>query len=350
MAQFHTVALKDVKKETSDTVSLTFDIPSDVMAEFSYKAGQYITIKADINGEDVRRSYSICSAPNNGEDLRVAVKQIADGKMSTLLNASNAGQSVEIMAPTGGFTPNHNTNTIVCFAVGSGITPMMSIIKDTLNNKSSKVILYYGNKTAASTIFSTELAELSDNDRFTMVNVYSQEPGDDILYNGRIDNERAKGLLDRYHDVTSASEYFLCGPEEMIKSIASLLENVRVPKENIHFELFTTPVADAAPKAPSAGAFTGEAQMTIIMDGDEFDFTLAANGDSVLDAAMDAGADAPFSCKGAVCCTCKAKVTEGKVEMDMNYALTDEEVAEGYILTCQSHPASEKVVVDYDVT
>lgn len=348
MSQFQNLTVSEVKKETNDTVSIAFDGAS----ELNYIAGQYITIKKDINGEDVRRSYSLSSAPHEN-DFRVAVKKIENGKMSSFLNDElKAGDILEIMPPMGGFTLNaENGKHYVAFAAGSGITPIISMAKSVLNNSDSKFTLYYGNKSAAATIFKTELDTLQEKyaERFNLQYVYSQESNTNSLFEGRINREKFEGFVRDNESMLKADGFYMCGPEQMINQVSDGLEYLGVTKEKIHFELFTAATFENEEEERATSDFSGNAQITAIMDGDEFDFELAADGDFILDAAIEHGVDAPFSCKGGVCCTCKAQVVEGKVIMEMNYALSDEEVAEGFILSCQAHPASEKVVVDFDV-
>ena len=348
MSQFQNLTVSEVKKETNDTVSIAFDGAS----ELKYIAGQYITIKKDINGEDVRRSYSLSSAPHEN-DFRVAVKKIENGKMSSFLNDElKAGDIIEVMPPMGGFTLNaENDKSYVAFAAGSGITPIISMVKTVLANSNAKFTLYYGNKYAAATIFKVELDALKEKyaERFNLQYVYSQENNNNPLFEGRINREKFEGFVRDDESMLKADGFYMCGPEQMINEVSGGLEYLGVAKEKIHFELFTAPTVEGKEVEKAVSDFSGNAQMTVIMDGDEFEFELAADGEFILDAAMDQGVDAPFSCKGAVCCTCKAQVVEGKAVMEMNYALSDEEVAEGFILSCQAHPASEKVVVDFDV-
>lgn len=357
MAQFYDLLVSDVKKETADTVSVAFDIPADLKETFRYKQGQYLTLRMMINGEDVRRSYSLCSSPSADHEWRIAVKKVENGLMSTAINDNlKSGNRVDVMAPMGNFYTELDANNelhYVSFAAGSGITPVISIIKTALDQEpKSRCTLFYGNRNNESIIFKEELNSLKSryDGRLNVVHVLSREAQDDPLCQGRIDKEKIGGLLEKHVDMTDPGHYFLCGPEEMIRTASSILENLRVDKSNIHFELFTTPVAAAeaaSNEAPSDGAAV-DSEVTVIIDGDEYNFTLNTEGDSVLDAALDAGADAPYACMGAVCCTCKAKVVEGKVKMDMNYALEDSEVEEGFVLTCQSHPLTPKVVLDYD--
>ncbi len=348
MSQFQSIKVVEVKKETQDTVSVAFDNAQNI----EYVAGQYITIRKDIAGEDVRRSYSLCSAPHEN-DFRVAVKKIADGKMSSFLNDKlKAGDIIDIMPPMGGFTLTpENDKVYVAFAAGSGITPIISMIKSVLAKSNAKFVLYYGNKTSDATIFKNELDELANQytGRLSVNYIYTQQDSANKLFEGRISRTKFEEFVRENTEILKADGFFMCGPEQMINEVSEGLEYLGVSKDKVHFELFTAPTVINDDVEKALPDFSGNAQMTVIMDGDEYEFELASDGDFILDASMSHGVDAPFSCKGAVCCTCKAKVVEGKAVMEMNYALSDEEVAEGFILSCQAHPASEKVVVDFDV-
>lgn len=348
---FKKVKVVDVKRETENAVSVAFDV-EEMKADFEYKSGQYITIKRDIDGEDVRRSYSLSSAPMEN-DFRIAVKKIPSGKMSGFFNDSlKVGDEVEIMTPQGNFYLEPETEKhYVGFAAGSGITPIISMIKNVMNTTNSKFTLFYGNKSEPLTIFNQELNDLkvAYADRFNLNFFYSQQDCDDKLFEGRINRAKFDEVVRKDVELLKADGFYLCGPEQMINEISEGLEYLGVGRTKIHFELFTTPVKASEPQTIVENDFHGASNVTVIMDGDEFDFELEAEGDFILDAAMEQGVDAPFSCKGAVCCTCKAQVIEGKAIMDMNYALSDAEVEEGFILTCQARPASEKLVVDFDV-
>jgi len=242
----------------------------------------------------------------------------------------------------------------VAFAAGSGITPILSILKTVLRSEpKSRFTLFYGNTDSDRIIFRKKLDELKaqHGDRLAVHHILSQGKDEDALFNGRITKDKAKQLLSRFVADTLDKEFFICGPEQMMVNVSEALEGMGADKKTIHVELFSSPVTNEAKKAPvevGEGAFTGTAQVKVIMDGRETLLTMDASGDSVLDVALDAGVDVPFACKGAVCCTCKARVVEGKVEMAMNYALTDEEVADGYVLTCQTHPRSATLTIDYD--
>ncbi|MBL7918806.1 MAG: 2Fe-2S iron-sulfur cluster binding domain-containing protein [Bacteroidia bacterium] len=354
MARFHTLKVKDIKRETADAVSVAFEIPPQQQPEYQFKQGQYITLKMSIGGEEIRRSYSLCSSPYDKE-LRVAVKAVKGGKMSTYINSElKVGTSIEVMTPMGSFysvLSGGNKKNYLLFAGGSGITPMMSIIKSVLYvEKQSTITLIYANKNEESAIFRNELdALVSANPNLKVVFVFDM-PVTNIseLQTGLITTEKAKALIENFGG-TNADEYFICGPGPMMENVKSSLENLKIAKEKIHIEYFTA-VIDAVNKAENNTATGGnvKAQVTVLQYGIETNFDLQTTSISILDAAIEAGVDAPFSCKGAVCCTCRAKVLEGKVKMDANFALTDAEVEEGFILTCQAHPITEKVVIDYD--
>ncbi len=355
MAHFHKLKVKDIKRETPDAVSIAFDIPTEVANEFTYTQGQYVTIKQTINGEEVRRSYSACSSPVTDNELRIAVKRVDGGKMSTYLNNGiTVGQELEVMKPMGNFftelrndgTPEHH----VAFAAGSGITPILSLLKTMLaKNESNTFTLIYGNRDAEHTIFKAELdaLEASTNGRLKVYHIHSRAAMADEFFAGRISPEKCTKLLASHPEFDKADAYFLCGPFDMIMSTKDTLIDHGVAKEKIHFELFTTPEDDAveAPSAEPQGRV--ESQVTIVLDGDEMEITVSPD-ENILDAVLDAGMDAPYACTGGSCCTCRAKIMEGSAEMDVNYALTDEEVEQGYILTCQSHPTSSKMIVDFD--
>jgi len=358
MPKFHTLTVKEVRRETPDCVSIAFDVPSALQADYKFIQGQYLTLKTDIKGEDIRRSYSICSSPLDDE-LRVAVKHVEDGRFSTYANAIlKADDSLDVMTPMGKFyTPldASNKKQYVAFAAGSGITPVMSIMKTVLEvEPNSRFTLFYGNKNFDSIIFREEVEALKNKylQRLSVHHILSREVLGSALFNGRIDGEKCEKFCTVFFDTTQVDEYFLCGPEEMIFAVKDTLEAHNVDKKRIHFELFTTPTTQAAkPKTRTTATplfSESDSQITVILDGDAFDFRLGADGENILDTALKNGADLPFACKGGVCCTCRAKILEGEVEMDVNYALEPDEVAAGFVLTCQSHPRTEKVVVSFD--
>jgi ring-1,2-phenylacetyl-CoA epoxidase subunit PaaE len=350
--EFNDLKVIDVRKETADCVSISFDTTSTQNGNYNYIPGQYLTLKKEINGEEVRRSYSICSAPHDKE-LRVAVKEITNGKFSGFANNElKVNDVLSVMQPTGNFTTpidSSNSNKYLFIAVGSGITPIMSMIKSILEvEKNSSITLVYGNKTSNSIIFKEELSQLDkNNSNLNIIHSFSQEKQDDYVINGRITSDNIKSLNSDLN-LSSFSSCHLCGPEEMILSSKETLIELGLAKENIHFELFTTSAAiedKPAEVNPDAEIIS---EVTIIIDDEEYNMTLSSKGKDILEAGEQTGADLPFSCKGGVCCTCRAKVMEGSATMNVNYALEPDEVEEGYILTCQAHPSSEKLVVSFD--
>ena len=354
--KFHTLKICDVRKETDDTVSIAFEIPSELLSDYSYISGQYLTLRTMIDGEDIRRSYSLCSAPHENE-WRVAVKQVENGKFSTFANNElKAGQDLDVMTPTGGFALRPDatlTRSIILFASGSGITPVLSIAKTVLKEEpNSDVTLFYGNKGFNSIIFREELEALKNKymDRLRVVHVLSRESLGNAIQKGRIDKQKGLDLFDAFLKGTNPDAVYICGPEEMILGVKDAMLEKGLREDQVHFELFTTP-GGAAKKIETAVADDSAeiaAKVTVIIDGDEMEINLSSKGQTILDAAQAAGADLPFACKGGVCCTCKAKVLEGSVKMDVNYSLEKDEVEAGFVLTCQSHPTSEVVVVSFD--
>ena len=345
--------MREVRRETADSVSVAFDVPTG--GSFRFIPGQYLTLRTKIGGTEVRRSYSLCSSPLSGE-LRVAIKQVEGGIFSTWANTElKSGDVLDAMPPMGNFileTEPSARRRYVGFAAGSGITPVLSILKTALEREpQSEFVLFYGNRKTASILFKNELEDLKDRylGRLEVHHVLSREDqGSDALF-GRLDADRIRYFAEHIPTVTKADGYYLCGPEPMIHAASDVLKAAGVAPEKIHFELFTAGAAPAAAAKAMAdkGSATGDAYVTVVLDGEETHFTQSSK-EFVLDAALDAGADVPYACKGAVCCTCRAKVLEGKVEMAMNYSLTDDEVADGYVLTCQAMPRSERVVVSYD--
>ena len=335
MNSFYPLKVSQIRALTTNAVELKFEIPAELKSKFNFKAGQYITIKHQIGGEEVRRAYSICSSIKEG--ISVGVKKVETGKMSSFLTTKiKEGDVLEVMPPTGNFVLQGKNVVGIC--AGSGITPILSMIKTILlNNDNSKFTLIYGNKTQDSTMFYSDIKQLNINTHF----VFSREKVEGAK-EGRID----RNMLDTFSGkILSADAYFICGPGEMIDTVSDFLTMKGIEKSKIHFERFTTTEKEETSKKQTEEITSN---VLVSIDGDDFEFTLSSNGKSILDAAMDAGADVPFSCKGAVCCTCKAKVMQGKAIMDKNFSLSDEEVEQGYILTCQSHPTTENIVVDYD--
>lgn len=352
--KFHSLLVKEIRQETEDTVSVAFDVPTDIQSEYSFIAGQYLTLRSMINGEDVRRSYSLCSLPNSGE-WRVAVKMIENGKFSTFINKSlKVGDKIDVMTPTGSFKLNPNSaasNSYVLFAAGSGITPILSILKSVLENEpNSDVTLFYGNRGFGSIIFREELEALKSlhMERLRVVHIFSRENPGSKIQKGRIDVDKTRELFNAFLSSQEIDGVYICGPEQMILDVKNALIDQGLDGSKIHFELFTSPTEAKEKIAMPTNSPKIESQVTIIIDGDEYEIPLSSTGINVLDAGHEAGADLPFACKGGVCCTCKAKIIEGSASMEVNYALEPDEVEAGYILTCQSHPTSEKLIVSFD--
>ena len=354
---FHKLKIKEVKKETPECVSVSFDMPAELQNQFQYKQGQSLTMRAFINGEEIRRTYSLCSSPLENR-WRVAIKKVDGGLFSSFANDQlKHGDVLEVMEPVGKFYSELNSANkkhYLAFAAGSGITPVISIIKATLETEpKSSFTLVYGNRSRSSIIFFEELEGLKNKflDRFILINILSRERTESQINFGRIDIGKLTEL-EKLIDYKKKDEIFICGPEEMIFCIKNFLEQKGINEKNIHFELFTTSGSKSPNFKPQTSVTVEGPQSKIIIkvDGRSFDFSLSLNSDTtILDAALKQGADLPFACKGGMCCTCKAKLLEGEVEMDVHWGLEHEEIERGYILTCQSHPKTEKVVVDFDI-
>lgn len=357
MSLFHKIKVKDIYKETADCSVITFDIPLDLHEEFAFSAGQHLTLKAMINGNDVRRSYSLCSSPLD-KQWKVAVKQIPGGVFSTFVNEIlKTGDILEIMAPTGKFGVSINikkAKNYCAFAAGSGITPMLSIIKTHLAAEPEATFkLFYVNRTVKSIIFKEEIEQLRNQyfGRFEIFYFLTKEQRDIELFNGRFSSEKMQTLTQTVLDVFTTDEVFICGPEQMIYLIRDELIAAGLPKEKVHYELFVTGLSeeDKLRAARLAEQQIEGVEVTIIDGGKEFHFTMTEEYDNILDAALGAGADLPFACKGGVCSTCKCKVEGGQVEMKVNYALEENEVAQNLVLSCQAVPTTESVKVNFDV-
>lgn len=353
---FEKLRIKEVRRETDDCVSVLLDMPETLEEKFAYLPGQHITLRTTINDEDIRRSYSLCSSPLHKE-WRIAVKKVDGGIFSEFANhILKPGDTIELMPPMGHFTLQQTDKAkhYICFAAGSGITPVLSIIKTGLiNQPQSSFTLIYGNRTRQSIIFKEEIEALKNKfiSRFQLVHILSREQAEAPLNEGRIDTAKCEQIFKSIASV-NADEFFICGPETMIFSIKEWLLLKGVDDKKIHFEIFNTSAISTIKKAqqqPVTLADNDVSRITMQLDGRSFGFDVSYNGQSILDAALNQGADLPYSCKGGVCTTCKAKLLQGRVEMDVNYGLTPEEVEKGFILTCQSHPRTESVSIDFDV-
>lgn len=351
---FHTLKIATIKRETDETISVSFEIPEDLRNSYEYQSGQYLTLRTTIDGEDLRRSYSLCSAPHENE-WRVAIKKVEAGKFSTHAKDSfKVGDEIQVMTPMGNFTADiqaTNAKNYVFFASGSGVTPVFSLIKSILEKEpNSNVTLFYGNKRFGTIIFREELEALKNNylDAFTLTHVLSRENLGNQIQKGRIDAAKCVELNQAFLKDIAVDEVYVCGPEEMIFAVKETYEGMGLAKEKIHFELFNTSTPKKVIDISLPQEQMVESNVTVILDGDRYDLALQSDGENILDAANKAGADLPYACKGGVCCTCKAKIIEGTARMDVNYALEKDEVEAGYILTCQSHPTSEKLIISFD--
>lgn len=355
---FHALKVKAVKKETSDCVSVVFDVPEHLKETFRFTQGQSLTMRTMLHGEEVRRTYSICSSPLE-EQLKVAIKKVEGGLFSNFANdVLKAGDVLDVMPPIGRFYTTLNAvnkKNYIGFAAGSGITPLLSIIKTTLATEpESSFTLVYGNKNRSSIIFFEELEGLKNKyiNRFNLIHILSREKTDADLNFGRITKDKCNELFGKLLNLKTADEFFICGPEDMIFSVKEFLESNRIAEKNIHFELFTTPGQSKKYEVRSTKYETEgpQSNIKVRLDGRSFEFSIPFNSNTtILDAAMQQGADVPYACKGGVCCTCKAKLLAGEVQMDVHWGLEQEEIEQGYILTCQAHPVTANVTVDFDV-
>lgn len=355
MSKFIPLRVESVRPETREAVAVTFAVPPELRESFRFTQGQHLTLRADIDGEDVRRSYSICSGVNDGR-LRIAIKRVPGGQFSNWANAHlQPGQVLEVMPPMGHFNvplAAEARRNYVAFAAGSGITPVFSLVKTTLAAEpQSEFTLFYGNRASSSVMFKEELADLKDTylSRFNLVYVMSREPQDIDLLNGRITREKAGTLLRRWVDASEVDAFFVCGPDGMMKAVQEALDDLGIPKSKVKVELFATSIPRKKEGAARVHAVADakQCEVTVIQDGRQRTFSMDRN-EAVLDAALSQGLELPYSCKGGVCSTCRCKLREGQVDMDANFALEDYEVARGFILTCQSYPVTDKLVLDFD--
>lgn len=352
---FYRLPVRGIKHETRDAVTVTFDVPAELRETFRFLQGQFLTLRAAIDGEEVRRSYSICSAVQDGT-LRVAVKRTPGGVFSNwIIENLKPGCTLDVMPPEGRFYVQlspRNKKDYVAFAVGSGITPIFSIIKTTLvAEPNSNFTLFYGNRASNTVILREELAELKDRfmERFSLIHVMSREHQDVDLLNGRITGDKSEALLKQFCRFEGIDTVFLCGPQDMMDEVRARLKALGFPESRIKIELFTAKETDRR-RERAIRAVTPEAEchVTLIIDGAQNAFTMQKGGESILDAALRRGIDVRHSCKSGVCATCRSKLTEGQVDMDANYALEDYEIARGFILTCQSYPVTDHVTLDFD--
>ena len=357
MADFYQIKVADIYKETKDTSVVTLEIPKDIQDDFKFHQGQHLTFKKNINGEDVRRSYSLCTSPLDNK-WQVAIKQVPGGLFSTYANTKmKRGESVDVMQPTGNFyvdlDPSASKNYIA-FAAGSGITPILSIIKTHLKAEPKSTFkLFFLNKTAKSIIFKEEIEQLKNKyfQRFHVFYFLTQEQRDIEFLNGRFTQEKLNILTNTFIDIEDTAHCFICGPKDMIFLVSEELQKAGISKDKIHYELFFSGDSEVENNRASEAIENKVegTEVTIIDGGKEFHFIMDNDSDNILDGALASGADLPFACKGGVCSTCKCKVIEGTVEMKVNYALEQDELDKNLVLSCQAVPTSEKVKVDFDV-
>lgn len=347
MADFHSLKVIEIKSLTPDSVAITLEIPKELAQNFSFTAGQYITIRKELRGKELRRAYSICSDPKK-TNITIGVKKVDRGGFSDYANSKlKVGDTLDVMEPDGRFTfrPDGNVRNVMAFAAGSGITPIMSIARTVLeSNPKNTMALLFGNKSYADTMFYTDLVKLQLDypDRFFLYFTLSQSKEEDSLF-GRIDTSSINYVLKNKHKEATFDDYYVCGPEPMIELVMEHLKEQEVSEDRIHYELFTsTEISDDLPVKPE-----GLTQLTVVLDDETFELQMDRKT-KVLDAVLKEQIDAPYSCQGGVCSTCIAKVTEGTAEMAKNQILTDSEIEDGYILTCQAHPTSADLKVDYD--
>ena len=351
MSSFYKLPIQDITKETNKSVSLTFDVPENLKHTFSFKSGQYITLKATINGKEIRRDYSLCTSPKDGK-LKIAIKEVDNGSFSVYANNTlQAGDYLDVAPPNGRFIfePNDSkTKNIALFAAGSGITPILSIIKCALEEEvHSKVILTYGNKTTSETMFLNELLELQHKykDRFSIQFLFSQEDENNAIF-GRIEKSTVNYVLKNQYKHIDVDAYYVCGPEAMIFMLKEVLTEHNIDESKIYFELFKASKTENTDTEESNLA-NGQTSITITVDDETTTFEMPQK-QTILEAALSEDLDAPYSCQGGICSSCLARIKEGDATMRQNNILTDNEVAEGLILTCQAHPITAKIIVDYD--
>jgi ring-1,2-phenylacetyl-CoA epoxidase subunit PaaE len=352
--RFHTLKVASVERETADAVCLTFAVPPELVADYRFEPGQHLGLKVRLGDEEMRRSYSICSAPHD-DALRIAIKKVAGGRFSAwAVDALQPGAALEVMTPEGRFhTPLDPANAkhYVAFAAGSGITPIISLAKSILAREPrSSFTLVYGNRRQSSVMFHEALEDLKDRymTRFALYNVFSREMQEVELFNGRIDGAKVHAFLDTLIPAAAIDEAFVCGPASMIDEVEAALLGAGVPAGHVHVERFGAPSANGAAQAAPAADDAAEARITIAIDGVQREVDFHREHGSILEAGLAAGLDLPFSCKGGMCCTCRARLVEGEVKMHRNFALEQADVDAGYVLACQSYPLTGRVVLSFD--
>lgn len=350
--RFHRLRIADRRRETAECVSLTFAVPDRLRNAFRFAPGQYLTLRATLDGEDLRRSYSICAGLDDSE-LRVAIKRLPGGAFSTWANEHlRGGEMIDVMTPDGRFgvpIEPGSPRTLVAFAAGSGITPVLSILKTALAREQGQFVLFYGNRTSSGIIFRTELEDLKDRylARLSVWHVLSRERQDIPVLNGRLDPAKLRALARQVLPLDEVAHAFVCGPQPMIEGLAPALLDLGLTRQQVHVERFTPGEGGRPAPLPPTSRMVPAAEATVVFEGIRSTFPVAA-GEAIIDAGMRAGLDLPYSCKGGMCCTCRARLIEGQVEMATNYSLEPWETDTGFVLTCQSRPLTPRVVIDYD--
>ena len=356
--QFHSLRIREVRPETADAVSVSFEVPPELREQYRFTQGQFVTLKAHVDGEETRRSYSICVGVTDYDrdgELRIGIKRVRGGRFSNFaFDTLQAGHSIEVMTPDGRFFTHLNADEgkqYVAFAGGSGITPVLAIVKTTLDvEPRSTFTLIYGNRSVDAIMFAEELEDLKNRymNRFVLYNVLSDDMQDVDLFNGVLDRSKCAAFLEALVSPDAIDEAFICGPAPMMDAAEAALKAAGVADSKVHVERFGTPLPQAGAPVVEITEQTPAADLEIIIDGNRRKMRLPYEGASLLDVGLHAGLALPYACKGGVCCTCRAKVLEGEVKMDKNYTLEPQEIRDGFVLTCQCHPVSERVVVSYD--
>lgn len=352
MTVFHRLSIAAIERDTIDAVAVTFYVPEILREHYRYRPGQHLTLKAAINGENLRRCYSICSSPDE-DMLKIGVKAIYEGRFSHFINQDlNVGDSLDVMIPQGqfGYQPHINNRArYLAVAAGSGITPLLSIIKSTLQTEpESRFTLIYGNRNSRSVMFKESISDLKNRfaERFQVLYLFSQEHQDSELLSGRIDAKQLNALNKTLLNFSQFDHAFICGPETMMDDVQTTLIQYGMAPEHVHTERFNT---SGTKFKPTPAMTTENRQVSIHLDGRTLNISMDSQDDSILDAALRQGADLPYACKGGVCATCKCKLRAGEVEMGTNYSLEPDQIANGFILSCQSWPKGDGVILDFDV-
>lgn len=351
MNAFHALTVSEVRRDTRDAVLVSFDVPAELSEAYRFQPGQHLTLRATIDGEDLRRSYSICASPSD-RLLRVGIKRVPGGAFSSWANEQlQPGMQLQVMPPSGSFhVPPSDAKHYLGFAAGSGITPLYAIVKHVLETEPrSCFTLVYGNRASSTVMLREPLADLKDRylDRLSLVYVMSRERQDIDLFNGRIDADKCRALFGRWIPLADIDTALICGPEAMMHQVSAALQEAGMDKAAIRSELFAAGAVPVRRKPLSDGA-AGECEVTLVIDGRHHVFSMPRDTQSVLDAALAHGIDVRYACKGGICATCRCKVVDGKADMDANHSLEDYEIARGFVLSCQAFPAGERLVLDFD--